>query len=576
MKTRVRSGVAKWLNGCIGACALSIIVAGCGRSEDQSVQAPVLNRPPPPGAPRVIRTPRMRPPMPEEWPAEPETQFPSATVTCQTRASETPSANAASTLLKAETSPAQIAGGTSPELLLTIQHDPHVREIRVHLEINKQTQNLSAKLEAAPPAKEKLDSRVVVKFPALPGGTLVRDWLELSDGAGTQRLPAKDAPSAKLAFYVQDRPNDSKIPLYELKMERESLMALEQSTFSNETVPAVFIANGEVYDVRVRYRGAWARSWPKKPLKIFFSKDKPFEGEHCLNLNSAWRDPAMVRECVAYHIFSTAGVPASKAKMVRLHLNNGFRGLYVAVQQPDKAFLSRFDLKGATLFKSFSRSNQGDERDLGSEQVYSRNYEKQNQKDSGYQDLKEFCHELASTTDVEGFFNKRVQVDCYIDYLAATAFTQNWDGFNKNHYLIYDGKDTRKWLAAPWDLDRTLGDHWNWSFSETRLPLLLGTRELPGVTGWNRMQDRFLKDPKLRARFLDRLNTLLQTELTEEKLFPYLDQLEASIAPEAAMDRQRWPAQSSDIHAGIEQLKDFVRERRAFLAQEITRLRRGA
>jgi hypothetical protein len=46
----------------------------------------------------------------------------------------------------------------------------------------------------------------------------------------------------------------------------------------------------------VRHRGQWARSWPKKPLKIFFNQDKLFEGHGSLNLNSGWRDPAFVRE----------------------------------------------------------------------------------------------------------------------------------------------------------------------------------------------------------------------------------------------------------------------------------------
>ena len=51
------------------------------------------------------------------------------------------------------------------------------------------------------------------------------------------------------------------------------------------------------YDLHeVRYRGDWARTWPKKPLKIFFEKEKDFDGQHTLNLNSNWRDPAFIRE----------------------------------------------------------------------------------------------------------------------------------------------------------------------------------------------------------------------------------------------------------------------------------------
>src|SRR6185436_12861857 len=145
------------------------------------------------------------------------------------------------------------------------------------------------------------------------------------------------------------------LPLYELKMDAKSLAALDRNPGSNETHPATFVAEGEVHtNVRVRFRGEWARSWPKKPLKIFFSRDKPFQGHRSLNLNSAWRDPALIRETLAYQVYEACGVPASRSRMVRLNVNGQFRGLYVEVEQVDDALLHRFNLSGATLFKATS------------------------------------------------------------------------------------------------------------------------------------------------------------------------------------------------------------------------------
>ena len=65
----------------------------------------------------------------------------------------------------------------------------------------------------------------------------------------------------------------------------------------------------------------------------------------------------------------------------------------------------------------------------------------------------------------------------------------------------------------------------------------------------------------------------LKAEFTEQKLFPVLDQLEAAIAPDAALDRQRWPGQNDDLHAGIDQVKKFIKDRRAYLNREIPRMR---
>jgi spore coat protein H len=410
-------------------------------------------------------------------------------------------------------------------------------------------------------------------------------------GCGQQ--PDPPAPARKstptkpqLAFTNKDgrhpsQPLDAsaqrgRLPLYEIKIDAKDLTALERSAHSNETLPATFIADGEVYErVKVRYRGAWARSWPKKPLKIFFNDDKPFQGQRRLNLNSGWRDPAFVRETLAYDIYAACGAPGPKSRMVRLHVNGEFRGLYVEVEQPDKAFVSRLGLKGAAIYKASSQSNQSDERDLGSEASYRAHYEKETQKAEDYRDLQLFCQELALTKNTLDFFTRRVDLEKYINYLAATTLVQNWDAYNKNHFIVYDGRGSKKWFVVPWDLDRTLGDHWNWSFDRTDLPILLGTRQLPGVTGWNRIEDRFFSDPTLRSRFLDRLSELLDKEFTAEKLFPTLDQLEAEISADAALDRQRWPSQTDDVHGGIAQVKRFIERRRAFLLSEVGKLRRS-
>ena len=186
-------------------------------------------------------------------------------------------------------------------------------------------------------------------------------------------------------------------------------------------------------------------------------------------------------------------------------MNGQFRGLYVEVEQPEKALLKRLNLKGASLFKAVSPSNQADERDLGDENSYRVHYSKETQKTEGYRELQQFCHELERATNTFEFFTRHVDVEKYINYLAATVLTQNWDGFNKNHYLVHDGNGSKKWFVVPWDLDRTFGDHWNWSFDRADLPVLLGTQQLPGITGWNRMANRFFSEPALRSRFLNRL-----------------------------------------------------------------------
>lgn len=363
------------------------------------------------------------------------------------------------------------------------------------------------------------------------------------------------------------------LPLYQVEITPADLRALGASAFSNETRPIRFLSQGKAYEgARIRHRGEWARGWPKRPLKIFFDPDDRFHGHKSINLNSGWRDPAFVREALAYHVFGTCGVPSPRARMVRVDFNGAFRGLYVEVEQPDRTLLERHGLKGATLFKTSSPQNMADERDLGDEANFGRHYTNESKKDGGLKPLQEFCAGLARAKDVQAYLEQHLDVERYVGYLVATTLLQHWDGYTKNHLLVFDGEGRRKWFAMPWDLDRTLGDHWDQRFDAFDLPILLGTRRVPSIIGWNRLQDRFLGVPAFRARFKARLAKALENEFTPGKLFPLLDRWEASLTATAALDRKRWPSPAGDLHSGMVELKQFIQARRAFLLRELVQL----
>lgn len=362
------------------------------------------------------------------------------------------------------------------------------------------------------------------------------------------------------------------LPRYELSMSPENFAALEADPGSNQTYPGSLLVDGvELGPIQVRYRGQWARSWPKKPLKIFLERGRPFQGHHSVNLNSAWRDPAMIRETLAYHIYSISDAVAPRSRVVQVAINGDFYGVYVEVEQVDKPFLKRFGLKGASLFKARG-SNQSDERDLRTEARFARAYEDEAGKTNAWAELARFCRELNESASPLEFFQTHVDVEKYINYLAATVLVQHWDGFNKNHFLVYDEEGSKKWSVVPWDLDRTLGDHWNQSFGTATLPILLGTRAKPGVTGWNRLQERFFSEPSLRRRFAARLRELLENSFTPERLFPVIDHLNEELAIAAPLDRRRWPSPAGDFPAGVAELKQFILDRRAFLQQAVKEL----
>ena len=403
------------------------------------------------------------------------------------------------------------------------------------------------------------------------------------------------APPPLLARPVEDveeepapavaEPNaNSKLPAYEIRMNARHLAAMDQNPYGEELYPATFTAEGVTYEnVKIRYRGAWGRTWPKKPMKIFFNDDKPFKGQRRLNLNSSFRDPSFIRETLAYHVYNISGSPAPLSQVVRVHLNGKFRGLYVQVEQPDKAFMKRVEIKGATMVKASSRMKVSDERPFRSLDEYRMHYEQENRKEEDiFPELDKFCRELAQNGDALAFFEKHVDLEKYINYLAATTLCQNWDGYNKNHFLVHDTKGSKKWFVIPWDLDRAIGDHWDWSFGRADLPIELGTQSSPAITGWNRMMDRFFSHPELRRRLADRLQQLIEKEYTIEKLGPIIDQWSATISSDAALDHKRWPNvqgmgwyrnDEESLEESMKVVKRFIEDRRKFVASQLPKLR---
>jgi hypothetical protein len=411
---------------------------------------------------------------------------------------------------------------------------------------------------------------------ALPEGMLVRYWFERGGEneavtSSDQRWPSMGGEIPNLAFYVSTNESVSPVPVYSLFIQPSDVRSLHGRSRSNSTVPVTLIYKGEVFDdLKMRIRGAFARSWPKKAYKIFFHRDQLFKGRSRVNLNSGWRDPAMVREVLAYKIYGAVGGLSLKSRLVRVDLNGNFWGLFVEVEQPDKRFLEEQGLKNASLYKADSPRNRSDERSFGAIEEYAMHYRKETKESQPFDDLDEFCRTLESGDENGALWaDPKVRLR-FLNYLCGTTIAQNWDGFNKNHYIGFEDGDPHKWFLLPWDLDRTLGDNWNWGFDETRMPIWLGTAARPGVTGWNRVFGAVLRDPAMRREYLARLDVILHQIVTEAWILETARTLAKQMTDDADRDRERWGGELSWKRA-IERMRDGLVERRRFLLQQIER-----
>ncbi len=425
--------------------------------------------------------------------------------------------------------------------------------------------------QATLPTRKPGRFQLTAKLPALPPGTLVRYGFELSEdqifphstqGISGYWLPAKKSPST------------AALPVYQLWLDPQAWQTVQANAHSNEESPVLFIAENKAHRAKVRVRGAWARGWRKKSYKILFADDHEFHDQTRINLNSTWRDIAYIRESLAYAIYRSAGVPASQSQLVRLDVNGRFWGLYAEVEQPEKRFLSKRKLDGSAIYKANSHRNRSDERDLGSLSAFEQEYEKETEKDESYEDLAVFCRALDQSNDEEKFFAENVDLPVYYDYLCATAFIQHWDSYNKNHFFMKSAH-SNKWTAIPWDLDRTLGDHWHWHFDAYDISPLHGMRGRESSTGWNRLMDACFRTPKLRRAYLERLQSHLETTFQPIALQKKLESLTKDMENAADLDMKKWgKMQSSDWRAAIEEVEEVIEKRHQFLTKEVTRLLR--
>lgn len=146
--------------------------------------------------------------------------------------------------------------------------------------------------------------RVVAVLPPLPHFTLVRYQFRAVDSAGGEhRFPPEGVSPESMSCFVRNREPGNLLPVYSLILAPADLAALHANAWNNETVGATLIAGGRVFDpIRIRTRGAFARSWPKKSYKLIFEPGNRLEGRGRMNLNSSWRDPGFIRELFSYAI----------------------------------------------------------------------------------------------------------------------------------------------------------------------------------------------------------------------------------------------------------------------------------
>jgi len=437
---------------------------------------------------------------------------------------------------------------------------------------------------------------------------------------GLVSLPAADDPEPNFAYFVYDgiptwkaaiqpRSNDPKkgevvefgtnvmaqVQSYFLigkAKEIENATWYERSSDKEYKYTGTFIADGKVYDhVRFRARGGvWRHAMGKNMWKVEFNKSHSFQARDDygrkyktkwskLNLRACIQQADYDRrgeqgmyEAVGFRLFNLAGVDAPRTHWISWRIideatenppnqyHGDFWGLYLAIENEDRHFLTEHGLPDGNLYKMMF--GQGELSNQGANQVTNKS------------DLQQFTMGW-NRKQSEGWWRTNVDLPRYYSYRAIVEAIHHYDISGGKNYDFYLNPKTSQWNVIPWDIDLTWGDHMYGGGQEPFMHPVL-SKPIFRVEYQNRLRE--IRDLLFNSDETDRLINECAAIISKPKHLPSI----------VDADRAKWDyhpimvsryvmrekagqglfyqaAPSGDFAGMVLQMKQYVRERAEYI-----------
>ncbi|HET9956714.1 MAG TPA: CotH kinase family protein [Polyangiaceae bacterium] len=477
---------------------------------------------------------------------------------------------------------------------------------------------------------QRIDERNYrVVLPGAAGDTVVRYRVRASSAADSRVLgPRRADPNAWYAYFVEPDPDsaasgrghrmfiapDNWTQLWQNISPGMNTGCTMNPSWDAE-VPAVFVSGGNVYDVLTRYQGSYNRrkdgieianftapapTAPSPLLALSFHIRFPnyaeYDGENSLNLNKLKQACPGVLNALEGALFEQAKIPAQSFKFARLYVNGGYYNYGMEVRSIETSTMRAYEGKGnpvGLLFKADGASGRGP---LGLANFtplagacsasaldrYQRTYELKTheellQSGEAHAELISLIEELdriQATSDsdptVRAYFERNFDVSEVATQFAIRNWAGVWDDGFHNFWLYKRGSDG-KWIILPQDFDCDFGgdpvqcaDLGKFYNSPTLS--FFHPEQGDGVTAVaiSRLKTQFIR--AFRPEFSARVIELGTTLFSESNIDATLERI-LSTFDMAAWDAS--PSRYCDVNARVQQARDFLAERRAFLAQGI-------
>ena len=315
-------------------------------------------------------------------------------------------------------------------------------------------------------------------------------------------------------------------------------------------VPATVTVNGEeLQSVGVRKKGFLGSLDNQKPsLKISFDEyvaDQELFGMNRLTLNNNKQDPSQIRQCVAYSLFLSAGIPAPRCNFAQVNVNGRELGVFSNVESIKKRFIARhFDDNDGRLYE-------GTLSDFAPDWINT--FEaKTNKDDPDRSDLIAVQTALEETDEeLETALSKVINIDRFMTYWALEAMINHGDGYalNRNNFYIYNDPTTGLLEFIPWGADQVLRPFTKFGDSLTFVESIL-TRRLYQL-------------PATQQQYVTEVQAQFDAIWSEVNILEEIDRMEVLIGTIANDEHagDEW----FDLAVEVEIVRQFVRTRRAVL-----------
>ncbi len=448
-----------------------------------------------------------------------------------------------------------------------------------------------------------------------PDNTIVRYRVLADHGDGPVRAtPRPSDPKSWHAFFVSPVV-DTQTRIYRLfiaprpwsrlwsNIQGGRVRGCAPSPTWNEREFAIFVHDGQVHDCRVRYQGSrWNRgngrgisrwtglrpsSGPLMALswRISLPRYAGVDGRDELTLNKLTQSCPGFNSTVGYRLFAEVGLPSTRTRYIRLHINGNYYHYMIEYERPDENLIRRYNRENADwlpegrsepighLYKSVGCNcdegpyGWGDARLLrascGHSELtrYATTFPRKTHEWADHVAFKDLIDELhrswnngRGTVEAQrSYFETHFDVGLLTDYIAVMNWQVPFDDMFQNHFW-YQRISDGKWCLAPWDLDRNFGE-WQGANSS----ILMGMRgDSSNRSGWwHVLKDSFLR--AYREEYVDRLFELNNTLLLPENIDRYVDDAAAMASPADAAGAPAGVA--CNFTSRVSSFKSFARQR---------------